>query len=563
MSDSSRDFTVGQLSFRVDPGTGMLRRLRFAGHEVLRGIYAAVRDEHWGTLESQVGPLAVREHDSRVRITLDGRIAQRGVDLTWRVEVEADASGELRYEWHAHAARAFRTNRTGLCVLHPAEAAGQPCRIEHVDGSTVAGWFPSRIAPHQPFRDIRSVTHGFAPGAEAVVRMDGDVFEMEDQRNWSDASFKTYCRPLHLPRPYEIETGQAAQHRVSISIRGRPAPRFNQVARLTIPDQAGGGRPRVGFSLADPLPAPLRERARALRPSHIRVVTTIDDLPTTLAWAAGEATALGCALDLAIRDATRTPPASLRLPPGSRLLLLDRNGNSGDEACVGAWKSRGFGVVGTGTLNHFTELNRHRPAAGGSHDFVGFGVNAQVHAFDDVSLLETVTQHGALVRHASAIGGGRPVAVSPMTLGPAADSADSRLHSMFGAVWTLASLAELAAAGAESVTYFRLAGDGGILREGEPTPLEQLFGLIARATGIQPLPVDGVGDDPTSRLYALLLREDRARTVLVCNPGESTAELEIPIGGEATAFGGGRTDRVDAGVVQVAPRSVWQLQLSA
>ncbi len=35
--------------------------------------------------------------------------------------------------------------------------------------------------------------------------MEGEVFEMEDQRNWTDASFKTYCRPLALPIPYRLE----------------------------------------------------------------------------------------------------------------------------------------------------------------------------------------------------------------------------------------------------------------------------------------------------------------------------------------------------------------------
>ena len=37
--------------------------------------------------------------------------------------------------------------------------------------------------------------------------MKGDAFEMEDQRNWADASFKTYVRPLPKPRPYVIAEG--------------------------------------------------------------------------------------------------------------------------------------------------------------------------------------------------------------------------------------------------------------------------------------------------------------------------------------------------------------------
>ncbi len=30
---------------------------------------------------------------------------------------------------------------------------------------------------------------------------------MEDHRNWSDASFKTYVRPLALPWPYTLQRG--------------------------------------------------------------------------------------------------------------------------------------------------------------------------------------------------------------------------------------------------------------------------------------------------------------------------------------------------------------------
>ena len=37
--------------------------------------------------------------------------------------------------------------------------------------------------------------------------MEGETFETEDQRNWSDASFKTYGTPLHLPFPVEVEEG--------------------------------------------------------------------------------------------------------------------------------------------------------------------------------------------------------------------------------------------------------------------------------------------------------------------------------------------------------------------
>ena len=51
---------------------------------------------------------------------------------------------------------------------------------------------------------MRAITHSVRPGVRAECRMEGDTFEMEDQRNWSDASYKTYVRPLALPWPYML-----------------------------------------------------------------------------------------------------------------------------------------------------------------------------------------------------------------------------------------------------------------------------------------------------------------------------------------------------------------------
>ncbi|MGG5819512.1 hypothetical protein [Falsiroseomonas sp. HW251] len=43
-------------------------------------------------------------------------------------------------------------------------------------------------------------------------------FEMEDQRNWSDASFKTYVGSLLDPWPYRLEPGVARRQRVEVAI---------------------------------------------------------------------------------------------------------------------------------------------------------------------------------------------------------------------------------------------------------------------------------------------------------------------------------------------------------
>ncbi len=90
--------------------------------------------------------------------------------------------------------------------------------MEHVDGRSEDTRFPDLIEPWQPFKDMRAITHTVMPHVTAECRMEGDTFEMEDQRNWSDASYKTYVRPLALPWPYRIPAGQAVRQRIVLSI---------------------------------------------------------------------------------------------------------------------------------------------------------------------------------------------------------------------------------------------------------------------------------------------------------------------------------------------------------
>jgi hypothetical protein len=45
---------------------------------------------------------------------------------------------------------------------------------------------------------------------------EGDVFQTEDQRNWGDASYKTFCTPLSLPFPVQLQKGDTVWQRVTL-----------------------------------------------------------------------------------------------------------------------------------------------------------------------------------------------------------------------------------------------------------------------------------------------------------------------------------------------------------
>jgi hypothetical protein len=132
----------------------------------------------------------------------------------------------------------FTTNRTGFVVPHSLGVArGRRVEIVHPDGAKEASTFPTLVSRHQPFFDIAAMSYESAAGAEVRLRFEREIFETEDQRNWTDASYKTYCRPLRLPYPYRIEPG--AQVRQGLCVELRPSPR-----RASVPRRHALGRGR-------------------------------------------------------------------------------------------------------------------------------------------------------------------------------------------------------------------------------------------------------------------------------------------------------------------------------
>ena len=124
----------------------------------------------------------------------------------------------------------FLTARTGFVVLHPLKGvAGFPVDIEHVDG-TGREQVPRARESDPAVARIRSLTHEVLPGLKATVRMEGDTFEMEDHRNWTDASFKTYVRPLALPWPYTLKAGEPVKQSVTVMLSGIRARRRQRAA---------------------------------------------------------------------------------------------------------------------------------------------------------------------------------------------------------------------------------------------------------------------------------------------------------------------------------------------
>ncbi|WP_371344967.1 hypothetical protein [Ancylobacter sp. IITR112] len=511
----TRRLEAGPLSAELIAGN--LRNIRFHGIEVLRAISFLVRDADWGTYAPALSDLFIEEGEGRFTVRYRAAcVGPGGERLVYHGRIEGTPA-RLVFEGEAVPEGDFLTNRCGFTILHPIVGlAGSEVEVEHVDGTRVPARLPELIDPAQPFKDMRAITHTVAPGVRATCRMEGDTFEMEDQRNWSDASYKTYVRPLALPWPYVLPAGVPLRQRVTLDIaaEGAAPPSRPDDAPVTLTLGAAGGRlPDFGLVIApDQAAATLKtgDELAALAPQSLLlhfdptaghgpvelvdfarlaavhgaeavleyVVPCARPLDDELGDLARQVAAAGLRLDaLAVSpavDRRSVPPGSVwpPCPPLEKVYEAARRAFPGLR-------------LGGGMFSYFTELNRKRPPVA-LLDYVTHCICPIVHDADDRAVMQTLEALPFILRSARAIiGADKPYRLGPSTIGmrhnpygarvmpnperrrlPMAEI-DPRQDGLFAAAYLVGMAARLAEAGVESFTGAALTGPFGLLAEGE------------------------------------------------------------------------------------------------
>jgi hypothetical protein len=522
-----------------------LAEVRFRGRRVLRGIRFIVRDRDWRTAQERAVELT---DDGDGRLTLAAVAAFDGQDaVSWRLAVEISA-GRLTVAAEATILRDFARNRVGLVVLHGPELAGAPLEVVHVDGTTTSTAFPLGISPHQPALDVRGY-RWTSDGVAAELELDGEVFEMEDQRNWTDASYKTYSTRLAEPFPVELAAGTriAQSLRLGCTATGA-APAPPPPLRLT-PSAERLPRLQLTSSL-DP----------AVRPTPIEPpLGLLVELDAAGDWAGAleraRTEAGGRPLDVRVLASS---PAALAevvaaLAPGqvARLGAFDPDSHLTEppqRAALAAARERlGGGVELTGgTRAHFTELNRGIGRLDGWEGALAFSVTPQMHDRSREQLMESLGIQRLVAEQAVRLAGDRPVDVGPVTLRPRFNAVatspgagrrlpdpaavDPRSASRAAAAWTLGAVAALSVPGVRSLTLGETAGARGVLAGAAGAPLPS--GRVARwlAAGgelVELAPEPGEAD---AVAWIAQRAGDAAVQLLVAELAGATARLGAPCG---------------------------------
>jgi hypothetical protein len=499
---------------------GDLRYVRRGKTELARRIQVAVRSPDWGTVAGVRSPEWLEQTTDTFHVSFDSVHRDGELEFRWGCTIDGAADGTITYTMDGEADRDFAYRRIGLCVLHPSEVFAGATFEAVSPAAHTTGELPRLVGPQRfdgenfpPLFDAFDRLRMSGPGGvEVEFAFEGDVFEMEDQRNWTDASFKSYSQnPLARVEPWRLKAGAKLRHRVTISSSGGTAANASAL-EVTLGERIVGRVPAIGVALGAIPPGEREiEALRELRLAHLRVDLHLetDSWREQLERGRELARGLGCALEVAVfvREDRELVDLASRLaadadPAIARLLVYDEDAEVTPAALVAHARevlgpSVGHALIGGGTNVYFAELNREG-AFPPSFDVIAYPVTPQVHSDDDVSLLETPIAQADTVARARRLAPHASVAVTPITLKPRfnpdaidqhdanaasalPDNVDTRQMALITAAWTLASIRRLGEAGAASATYFETIGWRGLL---EPDPLPSRDAAFPSAAGM-------------------------------------------------------------------------------
>jgi D-apionolactonase len=488
--------SLGQLALRLDPIGAFAREISLGGEELFRGIGFVVRDAHWGT-PTLTGETILSRQNGRTSAKSGGDLNITSGDLTWSTEWSITESG-LEVKGTASSVVGFETNRTGFVILHSLGATrGRAVKVFHPGGGIEETTFPDLVSPHQPFFDIEALEYTTTAGTRLRLSFSGEVFEIEDQRNWTDASYKTYCRPLRLPYPYRIEPSTVIEQSVRLKIL---APTSAPTPRRTAPwIERTAVLPLLGTSLP-PRAFDIRQVADLgkLKLGFVAIEMDLSDEKALMATSDKIAAAPGpLRIDIRKSEEKETLAAVTALAPlvANKSVVGLSLWDAEDSTIAAARAAAPTIRIGGGTGAFFTELNRmpRWPAV----DYLTWTSNPTVHGSSDDTIGETTEPLADIIRTARARSDSARFQIGPMTLGlrynpnsttpegrHMAAPPDPRQSERIAAAWAIGTIAGFLDPAVETLAFFEPIGPKGLLSDdGSLTPAAHVLSRLSSYSG--------------------------------------------------------------------------------
>ena len=556
LSSHAPEITWSCGNWSVKPRDDELAEISYNGQLILRSVRALIRDQDWNTPSINVEEVTQSENQLAIRISSSGFGALFSGKITFSVIADV-----AEIEMSLVSSSDYLANRIGLNLLHPPALAGTKLSVLHSNKEIEETVFPIKISPNQPVMDIAGLSWK-QRGLAVNLALTGDFFEMEDQRNWTDASYKTYSRPLSRPFPYPVASGESINQKLVILVIQSEAaekPKQNSTNRIFLSQQGKFPSIQLGAATnpvaADSKPTPQADLAAV--PILLEVDLRTKNWKAALAAVANHK----AGIDLRIIcqagaqekdfDELLDKIKSLKI---LRVAVFDAEQHIWLEQIntklSKAMQSRGMSMTElAGARSHFTELNRNFTKVPETCSGITFSITPLFHALNTEQLVESIAMQRLVTQQAVEMAAGKEVHVGPITLRPRFNNvatkapeipevtdlsigygaewfgnSDNRQQSPELAAWTIASAAAIGIAGVNSITFFEERGTRGIQSaEGDAYPVHAAVKELSELVGGNLL----TGESPDGLLWAI----GSGSTVLVANLRDETTQFEIELNG--------------------------------
>jgi len=467
---------VSHGGFTLDLAPGAIRNITFDGVQLIDLLYTAIRPSDWSTLEPDTHKEDVKVTGNDCVITISESLAG-AMEAETKITLSAGNTFSVSYELKGLAE--YLINRWGICFClntsdwmdSQVSAAGNTYALKEaispqrvVDG-VIQGLFPAAheinfVAPDNRFIKVHST---------------GKLLEAEDQRNWTDNTYKIYSGSLSEPRPYRTSAGSAWSQSVTFEV-GAPLHSSADAEKILV--QEISALPSIGLQFNDEAllaPDDLEKAFVLVDIDHLRI-----NEESLTSQKIATASSSGLTLETAILSSNIGPELhqevlhlSQRVPAGSRI-LVHRQGRRIVEA-GDLPKNDSLNTYIPGSDAYLVDLHKENFEFG---DSVSYSMTPTVHSFDSETIFKSLHTQSESIAFAQKYLAPQ-VFISPITFSTRGNPETGhhrderskfanpetalRIRTIEGAAWTLGSIYALASAGAFSGSWHELFGEFGLI----------------------------------------------------------------------------------------------------
>jgi hypothetical protein len=478
--------------FTLDLAREAIRNIRFEGVQLIDLLYTAIRPLDWSTLKADEYSADVQIIGKDCVITVNEVFAGA---LSAQAKITLSSSNTFSVGYELKGLTEYQVSRWGVCFcLNTADwmrssvvssgntySLAQDISPQRVVDGVIQGLFPASDEMHFLAPDKRSLK----------VVSTGKVLEAEDQRNWTDNTYKIYSGSLSEPFPFLTSAGSIWKQSVNFEV-GVPESVTTDATKILVKEIEA--LPSIGLQFNhDSLLTPddLEKAFILLEIDHLRIneeTLTSQKIATTAAS--------GLILEAALLSSSKGDDLkeevlrlSERVPAGSRLLVQREGRQVVDAADLPKNSSLNSYIPGSDAF--LVDLQNDQYNFGNS---VSYSMAPTVHSFDTETIFKTLFTQQESINFAQKYIAPQ-VFISPITFSMRGNphsghSRDQRLvyaepemalhiRTIEGAAWTLGSIHSLASAGAFSGSWHELFGEyGAIYSESDSIKFTPTFHAI-------------------------------------------------------------------------------------